>query len=166
LQGPLADQPQQCWSLVESLKRIAVYHRQPDAQLKDLQDTNKELLQKYKNLKDDRFKQAEQFFLDERNGIVDRDEAAENIRQKLDEKLCDNISQVRLMFDRITASHTLEAPYRDVFVTTIKQCFHHRIFDKKNKCIVDVDNLLSLVGQNPFTNKPMDLFANFFKQQN
>ena len=136
---------------------------QLQATIKNLKDENLQLHKRIKTL-DRNFHQAESLLLAERGGFVDRNEAVENILENLNASDLDGIGQLRTMVDRIEACHALEAPYYDSLEATVKLFYPERLF-RDNVCVVDLDQLFSVIGNQYFLHKSMDFYIDFLNAQ-
>jgi hypothetical protein len=129
-----------------------------DKTIFQLKQEQKSLLQKYINLKDNRFKNDDQFFQSERG--EERQLVADNIRDRLDGIVFNQETQIRHLSDRITSVHALEAPYLDVFRDVMDTVFK----DRHENGNFELDDTLGLVGQNPLSKKCFDLLVELYNK--
>jgi hypothetical protein len=111
-------------------------------------------------VRDQKFQVNEEFF---QTLGQNREEAGEVIRDKLDALIDienDDLAleierQIRMLVDRMAQCHAVEAPYQDVFVTTIENYFKD-LWEDVN---FDIDHLLGLVGRNPVSKECFNLIV-------
>jgi hypothetical protein len=128
-----------------------------DSDLCDLKKKYANLYERYKNALDDRFQRDDKFFQAD-IGLA-RGAVGDEIRHRLDEAVdLDELdsavpNQIRSLVDRISQCHALEAPYKDVWQTTVENIFKDRLQDPT----FDLDDLLGLIGQNPLSKACFDM---------
>ncbi len=71
---------------------------------------------------------------------------------------------MRVMVERISACHALEAPYNDLLESTVKLFFPEQLY-RDNVLVVDFDQLFSVVGNQYFLHKSMNFYVDFLNSK-
>jgi len=145
----------------------AKQQKKTEKEFAELRQEHKKLLEKYLNAKDSRFQTNEKFFQGDLG--QDREEVAERIRERLDDAIdINNVdpeveteNQIKTLVLRMTQCQALEAPYKDVWLSTIENVFQDRMQESN----FDSENLIGLVGQNYVTKVCFDWVVDHLRRQ-